>query len=94
MNKHTKGPWKITRDTGSPCSIEAEGSDGYALAKVYLTDPKTRKRTEEYAANAALIAAAPELLEALESVLDVITGDQAAELGVYDAIRKARGGAQ
>ena len=42
-------------------------------------------------AHADLIAAAPDMLCALQHVLEVITGDQAAEFGVYDAISKAEG---
>ena len=67
--KHTPGPWRITRDLQSPASIEAAGGDGGALAKVYLTDPKTRRRTPEYEANARLIAAAPELADALDELM-------------------------
>ena len=66
---HTPGPWRITRDHQSPASIEAARGDGGALAKVYLTDPKTRRRTPEYEANATLIAAAPELADALDDLL-------------------------
>lgn len=66
--KHTPGPWRITGER-SPCSIEAGPAIGSAaLAKVYLTDPKTRRRTPEFEANARLIAAAPALVEALQDV--------------------------
>ena len=65
--KHTSGPWKITRQHQSPCAVERqEGGGGAALALVYLADPKTRRRTPEYEANARLIAAAPDLLLELE----------------------------
>ena len=63
--QHTPGPWMITREYQSPASIEARDTFGGALAKVYLTDPQTRRRTPEYLANARLIAAAPELLHLL-----------------------------
>jgi hypothetical protein len=62
--KHTRGPWLYSEDR-SPASIySAYGSD--CIAKVYLTDTNTHKRDDEHAANARLIAAAPELLEACE----------------------------
>lgn len=70
MSAHTPGPWRITRSGKSPCAIEADTTRGYALAKVYLANPETRKRAPEYEANAALIAAAPDLLAALEIALD------------------------
>jgi len=63
---HTPGPWEISRADKSPCSIQPKGYDFAALAKVYLTDPVSRKRTPEYIGNAHLIAAAPELLAALK----------------------------
>jgi hypothetical protein len=66
---HTPGPWFITRTESSPCSIEASGNEA-AIAKVYLTDPKIHKRTPEHHANARLIAAAPDLLQALSDLTD------------------------
>jgi hypothetical protein len=62
--EHTPGPWNIERTHQSPCAIVPEGQTA-ALAKVYLTDPATRKRSPEYLANAHLVAAAPDLLAAL-----------------------------
>lgn len=66
--QHTPGPWMITREYQSPASIEARDTFGGALAKVYLTDPQTRRRTPEYLANARLIEGAPELLHLLARV--------------------------
>lgn len=63
MNKHTPGPWHIQ-----------QGDDGEMLIKpipgqvVAVVEPQADK--EEEAANARLIAAAPELLEALMSILE------------------------
>lgn len=69
--------WKITRDHQSPCSIEDTAHPGVALAKVYLTDADTHKRTPEAIANARLIAASPDLLAVLEEfVEDVETSYQ------------------
>lgn len=68
--EHSPGPWKITRDKISPCAIESDKYPDTAIAKVYLTDPESRKRTAEFQANARLIARAPELLEALQKVVD------------------------
>ena len=81
MTQHTPGPWAVRRawSNGEPCDMLVVQSGVTPIADV-VGD-----------ANARLIAAAPEMLEALHRVLDVITGDQAAELGVYDAITKATG---
>ena len=87
--QHTPGPWTVSRTHQSPCSIEA-GSGEVALAKVYLTDPKTRKRSPEYAANAALIAAAPELLAALQNLIMFPLGSFQVEAALK-AIAKAKG---
>jgi hypothetical protein len=56
MSKHTKGPWHVFKDS----SIYSKHAD-YTLAEIVagMTD-------EECDANARLIAAAPELLEALQ----------------------------
>lgn len=93
--KHTPGPWEVTgdRDSDEGLTVEARGGEvafiasttGYARADI---------------ANAFLIAAAPELLEALEHMVAVsnwATTIQSEEQ--YDAmianaeaaIRKAKG---
>lgn len=66
MTKHTQGPWRVNA-TGfqtNPCKIYAKGRVG-ALANL----PRNRTFTlEEQEANARLIAAAPELLIALNDL--------------------------
>ena len=93
--KHTAGPWKITRAHGSPCSIEDEAHPGVALAKVYLTDADTRKRTPEALANAHIIAAAPDLLAALEEAVKLfgrrVSDANRWEVDARAAIARARG---
>jgi len=54
---HTKGPWKVV-DVG----------DGFRIAKDNLILVSIYNRDETSEANARLIAAAPEMLEALENV--------------------------
>jgi hypothetical protein len=89
MNKQTPGPWfqdkygNVMTQSGSTLV-----TDGVALGS---------RSTDETKANARLIAAAPELLEALKSLLNY------ANLGAYQradtvkaaraAIAKAEGGA-
>lgn len=63
--EHTAGPWTHVTGDGSVGTVE--GVDGWAvaLAQSRPNDP----RHEERQANARLIAAAPELLEALQGVV-------------------------
>jgi hypothetical protein len=58
--KFTKGPWGVPPDFPS----DIYDSEGYYIADLYERDT-----IEEQAANAALIAAAPDLLEALEEMM-------------------------
>lgn len=59
MKKHTPGPWKLDAIEGAHWNVDAEDGTAVALAQDNK-DPGIRR------ANARLIAAAPELLEALE----------------------------
>lgn len=95
---HTPGPWPIER-TGDGKRIIVgpgliEGPHGYDIAEVYSDDCDP----EEATANARLIAAAPELLEALEKLAafaDEVTGKVEPPLPAlaraWEAIAKARG---
>ena len=65
--KHTTGPWsadKATYHNGYVEHFVARDGDAVAIAGD-VTDPETRQPSE---ANAQLIAAAPELLEALKAL--------------------------
>ena len=87
MNKHTPGPWnRIKGDrnvysaSGTVCKTPAIIGGGSAAAN--------------WEANARLIAAAPDLLEALESIIsDIIPEDQSNLLWAEAraAIARARG---
>ena len=70
--QHMAGPWSLSSNRRSPVRLLAPG--GECLALVYLTDYKTRKRAPEYAKNASLIAAAPEVYEALLSLTEALEG--------------------
>jgi hypothetical protein len=62
--KHTRGPWKVfepTRERPSRISVSTESG---------LVDIYDAPLTRETEANARLIAAAPDLLEALEALMD------------------------
>jgi hypothetical protein len=58
MSAHTPGPWSMRPDTG----LEIFGADGEWLMSVH-------RPVEELRANACLIAAAPDLLAELRSIL-------------------------
>ncbi len=99
--EHTPGPWRSTGFEYEPEAgwfvREARDSRYLAIASVRCT----YRETEEIEANARLIAAAPELLEALERAL-IFIGNTEDEFGdnlecgdiARAAIAKARGAAQ
>lgn len=70
--KHTPGPWQA--DLGEAFHIREQ--DGGRVAQLVFTNGrhgmKGRRNGNEVAANARLIAAAPDLLEALEEIRDIL----------------------
>lgn len=104
MSKHTPGPWVLSYDQGSTRDIVSE--------KEQLTICMVRRSwvsPDAYQANAQLIAAAPELLEAAKLVLAWYDAEddhsqepdfykriemcRASESAIRSAIAKAEGGA-
>ncbi|MCA9334400.1 hypothetical protein KC963_05110 [Candidatus Saccharibacteria bacterium] len=63
---YTKGPWHIVDDTRA-----VRGFDGSLVVDCYYPHFKNRS-LEEINANTCLIAAAPDLVEALEQVKQVL----------------------
>ena len=61
MTKHTPGPWIHYDDSDAPSHRHVIAAIGKTIAHVYCT----KGHEEKDAINARLIAAAPELLEAL-----------------------------
>lgn len=84
MNKHTPGPWQIADGESRRVYLINHGRDAVGET-VYI---ETRNP-----ADAKLIAAAPDLLEALESMLDAFTDErwvavpiiERAKLAIYRA---------
>ncbi|ENM3028935.1 hypothetical protein AB7A55_004957 [Pseudomonas aeruginosa] len=78
MSKHTPGPWEYSPVRGS-----------IALLHIYCADNKgpfhVERSDAETDANAKLIAAAPELLEALVNLLPLISPLKAESQQVADA---------
>lgn len=70
---YTPGPWLRDRESGFDCDVRA--ANGRKIASVNVQNqPKSKEgwslRKKENEANACLIAAAPELLEALQAMLE------------------------
>ena len=89
MSKHTQGPWAVR---GIPTGQRYIGpsQDGGAPS-VALVLSRVNVPDERLAADARLIAAAPELLEALEAVLDDIGNNGRACKQARAAIARAKG---
>lgn len=95
MSKHTPGNWEAVHRSGSNVQIESRDYPAGRLATVYGNATNDHERD----ANARLIAAAPDLLAALEMllflnieirVLDAAVGHEALSRA-RAAIAKARG---
>jgi len=82
MNKHTPGPWRVTKTIGETPAIESDHDQHFSVAIVPRKGP-------EMHANARLIAAAPDLLEFAEEVRR--TGDTRLASMAIATIAKATG---
>ena len=80
--KHTPGPWRTKREGFSTVYVEAR-IDGGLIQEVAACGP-TEAGLEQQEANARLIAAAPDLLEALQEMVagDAEAIEEAQALGV------------
>jgi hypothetical protein len=89
--KHTPGPWAI--EAGESYKIRA-GHGGYVCTLGWLRGQHGsggRIDAEEVGANAALLAAAPELLRALKITVDLIQNYRSVDDWIVDLIAKAEG---
>jgi len=92
MNKHTPGPWQVTMLHGEPARA-VTNRDNVLVADCYPDTHEDLQLPQSYQANARLIAAAPEMLEALHAMLDEhadCKGCDASDLA-FAAIAKAEG---
>ncbi|MFU5560252.1 hypothetical protein ACM7V5_04795 [Pseudomonas aeruginosa] len=69
MRKHTPGPWHV----GGPNKCTIYDKHGQRLANSFEGVMATQRTDSECEANARLIAAAPELLDALVNLLPLIS---------------------
>jgi hypothetical protein len=67
MTNHTPGPWEVKRLVSSPFHVWVKAAD-YTV--VCVGQSRTRDNCESVMADARLIAAAPDLLEALVVAMD------------------------
>lgn len=98
--KFTKGPWAVKTHESKfmPGQIIQDGVCGPDGEQIRV-DGVTLTSSEEAKANAHLIAAAPDLLEAVETLLDCFVNDplgwmDSSDIAIekaYDAIHKAKG---
>ena len=93
MSEHTPGPWEQVAD-----SIKSRKADCVVVRLPAQTDrvgDESPEQLERWNADARLIAAAPELLEALENLLKVHEGEGGTQYNAADiarsAIAKAKG---
>ena len=93
--KFTKGPWKATYDSQLRAAIEIYNTEDRIMVAA-LPDRGTIEEMSEIEANANLIAAAPDLYEALETTCEYCIGKEATDCPCErcitgKALRKARG---
>ena len=89
--KHTPGPWDVRTIDESIGSVDA--ADGSAVAQAQMRGTLTCHNHEERRANTRLIAAAPDLLEALlesTSELEALMKDKAFYQGGQNILDRAR----
>ena len=77
--KHTQGPWKVRENfdikNDQPVfEIDSESAGIDCVATIWTALDKGDIVTDEFTANAHLIAAAPDLLEALQLLTDCCSG--------------------
>jgi hypothetical protein len=79
---HTQGPWHLGKRGGNPAIY---GKDGTEVAEIL------HGLTPEWRANARLIAAAPEMLAALQSLTHPMASDEDLQ-NALAVIAKVKGG--
>ena len=85
--KHTPGPWELGLVSGAECAVQTTTYPKRTIA--ILDDGIVGHRNPE---NARLIAAAPDMLEALKSALEHFSEELPIHGIVKRAIEKAEGG--
>lgn len=91
--KFTPGPWRVGMESGHNANVITAVSDGDGICLVYGI-PQNRKvdevGTSSGIANAHLIAAAPDLMEALERLLNAYLNiADSGDAGNWDAEKES-----
>ena len=93
MSKHTKGPWQVSgirqRMDGEQWHVVGPDDTGWIAAVIY--SDFTPELHHQSLADARLIAAAPDLLEALKEVVAISDREHKAWDKARAAIAKAEG---
>jgi len=87
MTKWTKGPWVISKH----CSTLVLNEDGRSIATTGGYQSNTEITLHENEANAHLIAAAPDMYEALKEILSGYDVPNSACVSAHKALAKADG---
>ena len=80
MSAHTPGPWEYSEENGEPCVMAGD----YYVATAHAGMPGVDFGVGESKANARLIAAAPELKDAVQAAIDEFA------IGSFNASRRQR----
>lgn len=92
MDKHTPGPWEIQRDSGLHIYITQPSDAPNRVPGYYAEIRRFNTDSEQVEANAQLIAASPNLLKVLETILECgSVNDQYWVNDARAAIAKAKG---
>lgn len=78
MSKHTPGPWEMHGEFSGRDIVQIETKHGYSVA-----DVRNYNRSEQNKANAKLIAAAPDLLEALQNLIGEVKDIRGVDVEEY-----------
>jgi len=91
MSNHTPGPWEIKRHFDPGYKFISAPKHSHLAQVVWCMEDEGR--SPECEANAYLIAAAPQILKALEKVFTVMNDDMPVGLRkvCYEALAKAKG---
>jgi hypothetical protein len=84
---HTPGPWKAVDDVDEGVWVSPQNTNNNIICDIVgrIWDPeaKATQITDEDIENARLIAAAPDMLEALEKVIDLAKANRDDD-GIFD----------
>ena len=84
MTKHTPGPWTVAKATRYVHHADMLDANGFGIASIW-----GRAETEAAAANARLIAAAPQMLAVLRAIRCTLPGLDGDKGNLFDRVSEA-----